>query len=189
MTILIARTLSNFAPAMALPPPTTPFAHYRYPISTIKPNTLNDPLPPNPPGVTDTHFETHMQTVMHSSFPPPSCRYSPPLLPESNLRHQAPSHARCWSYHDVREAYAQMPFSTTSPSSTTTALSPAPCIHPTVAMNKSNTPTRASGLFQRFQVFKDSKRGLNVFKETLKPSGQKDFQGLTLQVFRGAQGL
>jgi hypothetical protein len=25
-------------------------------------------------------------------------------------------------------------------------------------MNKSNTPTRASGLFQRFQVFKDSKR-------------------------------
>ena len=51
--ILFARTLSNSAPAMTLPPPTTPFAHYPHPISTMKPNTLNGSLPPNPPGVTN----------------------------------------------------------------------------------------------------------------------------------------
>ena len=86
-------------------------------------NTLNDPLPPNQPGVTDTRLESHMQTVLHSSFPLSSCRYSPPLLPESNLRHQAPSHARCWSIHDVRGAYTQTLFINHIPTSTTTASS------------------------------------------------------------------
>ena len=42
--------------------------------------------------LTSSHI---LQTVLHSSFPLSSRRYSPPLLPESNLRHQAPSHARC----------------------------------------------------------------------------------------------
>ena len=136
------------------------------------------------PTPTSSHI---LQTLLHSSFPLSSRRYSSPLLPESNLRHQAPSHARCWSIHDVREAYTQMPFSTTSPSSTTTAPSPAPRILSTVAMNKPETSTRASGLF-KVSSFKNSKRA-SMSSKLLKPFRLKELQGLILSSFGGAQGL
>ena len=115
-------TLSIFAPTMKLPAPTTHCPHYRDPVSTIEPNTLNDSLPPHPPGVTNTLYEPHNQIALYLSSPPPlmrvlSCastgidsttsgvplllimrplalwRYSLLLLPESDLRHQAPSRA------------------------------------------------------------------------------------------------
>ena len=64
-------TLSNFAPTMKLPAPTTHCPHYRHPVSTIEPNTLNDPLSPHPPGVTNTLYEPHNQIALHLSSPPP----------------------------------------------------------------------------------------------------------------------
>ena len=39
------------------------------------------------------HLEQHKETVLHSSFPLSSCRYSLTLLPESNLRHLECPHA------------------------------------------------------------------------------------------------
>ena len=104
------------------------------------------------------HLEPHKKIVLHLSSPLSSCRYYPARLPESNLRHQAPSHAPVLVNPRRQGSLHADAVLNHIPTSTTTASSLAPRIHSTVAMNKSNTPTRASGLFQRFQVFKDSKR-------------------------------
>jgi len=69
-TILLAHALSNSTPAITLPPPTTPCAHYRHPISTMKPNTLNVSLPPNPPGVTNNSPQASERNCPALKLPP-----------------------------------------------------------------------------------------------------------------------
>jgi hypothetical protein len=103
------------------------------------------------------HLEPHKDTVLHSSFPLSPCRYSLPLLPESNLRHLECPHAVLASASTgivpTTSGTLSCPGvgqSTTSgeptrrrrsqphhPTSTTTAPSLAPRILSTVAMNKS----------------------------------------------------
>ena len=144
----------------------------------MEPNTLNDPLPPNPPGVTDTHLESHMQTAMHSSFPPPSCRYSPPLLPESNPRHQPPSHTPVLVNPRRQGSPHASAVLNHIPSSTTTPPSLAPCIPSTVAMNNLNPPQGYKGFF-KVSSFKNSKRA-SMSSKLLKPFRVKGLQDLIL---------
>ena len=69
--------------------------------------------------------------------------------------------------------------------STTTASSLAPRIHSTVAITKSNTPTRASGLSNVLKLSK-IQNGPQYLQKPLKPQGKKFFQGLIFQYFQGS---
>ena len=143
------------------------------------------------PGKTDPPLDHWSSTPLPPQAPSPTLAVTNPRHPgwphaDAHLNLHLPHNLWLlapWTL-DVRRAYTYTPPSTTSPSSTTTAPSPAPRILSTVAMNKSKTFTRASRLLQDLQVSRILK-GPQMSSKSLKPFRVKGPQGLILSSSEG----
>ena len=136
VAVLSILTLSDSAPALKPPAPTTPLCTFLTPYLDHRAQYSQISLTTSPTWRYQHSTLSHISKLSCTQAPPlSSCRYSLTLLPESNLQHLECPYAdhvlpgahhttlhplalSRWLIHNIQRANTQTPSSTTSPSST-----------------------------------------------------------------------